>query len=48
MFSQTAIVVIGLFLIVMGIREGDFLSVGLGALVGTLAAHTLYKLKSGS
>ena len=48
MFSQIAIVVMGLFLVVMGFREGDFLSIGLGALIGMFAAHSLYKLKNGS
>ncbi len=48
MFLQIAIVILGLFLVVMGFREGDFLNVGLGALVGVFAAHTLYKLKNGS
>ena len=47
MFSQIAIVVLGLFLIVMGFREGDYLNVGVGALVGAFAAVTLYKLKTG-
>jgi hypothetical protein len=47
-FSQIAIIVLGLFLVVMGFREGDFLHAGLGALVGMFAAHTLYKLKTGT
>ena len=47
MFSQAAIVVLGVFLIVMGLREGDYLNVGIGILVGAFAASTLYKLKSG-
>lgn len=47
MFSQIAIILLGLFLIVMGFREGDYLNVGVGALVGIFAASTLYKLKAG-
>ncbi len=37
MFSQIAIVLLGLFLIVMGFREGDYLNVGVGALVAVFA-----------
>ena len=48
MFSQIAIVILGLFLVVMGFRGGDFFNVGLGALIAILAARTLYKLKSGT
>jgi hypothetical protein len=47
MFSQIAIVLLGLFLIVMGFREGDYLNVGVGTLVGVFAVSTLYKLKAG-
>lgn len=47
MFSQIAIVALGLFLIVMGFREGDYLNVGVGALVSVFAVSTLYKLKAG-
>ena len=47
MFSQIAIVLLGLFLIAMGIREGDYLNVGIGALVGAFAAITLYRLRTG-
>lgn len=47
MFSQLAIVVLALFLVAMGLREGDYLNVALGALVGTFAATTLYKLTTG-
>jgi hypothetical protein len=47
MFSQIAIVIMGLFLVANGIRYGDYLSVGLGVLVGVFAATTLYKLKTG-
>ena len=48
MFSQLAIVVLGIFLIAMGLREGDYLNVGIGILVGAFAVVTLYKLKTGS
>ena len=48
MFSQVAIVILAIFLLAMGVREGDFVSVGLGVLIGSFAAHTLYKLKTGS
>ena len=47
MLSQVAIVIIGLFLISMGIREGDYLDIGLGAMVVAFAGITLYKLKTG-
>lgn len=47
MFSQIAMILLGLFLIVMGSREGDYLNVGVGALVGAFAVSTLYKLKTG-
>jgi len=47
MFSQIAIILLGLFLIVTGFREGDYLNVGVGALVGVFAVSTLYKLKTG-
>lgn len=48
MFSQVAIIVLGLFLLVVGIQEGNLVTAGLGALVAAFAAHTIYKLKSGS
>ena len=48
MFSQLAIVVLSIFLIAMGLREGDYLNVGIGILVGAFATVTLYKLKTGS
>lgn len=44
-FSQIAIIVLAVFLVAMGLREGDYLNVGLGILVGAFAASTLYKLK---
>lgn len=47
MFSQIAIVILGLFLVVVGIRDGDYMSVGVGILVGFFAVTTLHKLKSG-
>ncbi len=47
MFSQIAIVIIGLFLVVNGIRNGDYLNISLGVLVGVFAATTLYRLKTG-
>jgi len=46
-FSQIAIVLLGVFLITIGLREGDYLNVGIGFLVGAFAAITLYKLKTG-
>jgi hypothetical protein len=46
-FSQIAIVLLGLFLIAMGFREGDYINVGSGILVAAFAASTLYKLKYG-
>ena len=47
MFAQIAIVLLGLFLIAIGLREGDYLSAGIGALVGAFAIITLYKLRTG-
>ena len=47
MFSQIAIVLIGLFLVVMGLNKGDYLNVGLGLMVAGFAATTLFKLRSG-
>ena len=47
MFSQAAIILIGLFLIVMGLRESDYLNIGLGLMVAGFAATTLYRLRSG-
>ena len=47
MFSQIAIVIIGLFLILMGVRDGDYINVGLGVMVAAFAGTTLYKLKIG-
>lgn len=44
---QIAIILLGLFLIVIGFREGDYLNVGVGALVGVFAVSTLYKLNTG-
>jgi len=48
MFSQIAIIALGFFLVVMGLQEGNYVNVGLGALVGVYAAMTLYKLKTGA
>ena len=47
MFSQIAIVVLGVFLVAMGLRDGNYLNIGVGVLVAVFAASTLYKLKSG-
>ncbi len=47
MFSQIAIVLMGLFLVVSGIRSGDYINIGLGALIVILSASTLYRLKTG-
>ena len=47
MFSQVAIILMGLFLVVEGVRDSNYLHVGIGILVGALAASTLYKLKTG-
>ena len=47
MFSQVAIVVLGIFLVAMGLRDGNYLNVGVGILVAAFAVSTLYKLKSG-
>ena len=47
MFSQVAIVPIGLFLVVVGLASGDYLNVGLGLMVAAFAGTTLYKLRSG-
>lgn len=46
-FSQLAIIILAVFLVGMGLREGDYLNVGLGILVGAFAANTLHKLKTG-
>ena len=48
MFSQVAIVVLGIFLVAMGLRDGNYLNVGVGILVAAFAISTLYKLKSES
>ena len=47
MFSQVAIIVLGVFLVAMGLRDGNYLNIGVGVLVAVFAASTLYKLKSG-
>ena len=47
LFSQLAIIVLAVFLVAIGLGEGDYLNVGLGILVGAFAANTLYKLKTG-
>ena len=47
LFSQIAIVILGLFLVVMGFIEVNPLTGGLGALVAIFAGHTLYKLTTG-
>ena len=47
MLSQIAIVLLGLFLVAIGLREADYLNAGIGALVGAFAVVTLYKLKTG-
>jgi hypothetical protein len=47
MFSQVAIVVLGIFLVAMGLRDVNYLNVGVGILVAAFAISTLYKLKSG-
>ncbi len=47
MFSQIAIVLVGVFLVAIGFREGDYLNVGLGILIVAFAGSTLYKLKTG-
>jgi hypothetical protein len=47
MFSQVAIILLGLFLVVIGLRQGDYLNVGLGLMIAGFAATTLYRLRSG-
>jgi len=47
MFSQLAIIVLGVFLVAMGFREGNYLNIGVGVLVAGFAASTLYRLRSG-
>lgn len=47
MFSQLGLILMGLFLVVEGIKDGDYLHLGIGLLVAVLAASTLYKLKTG-
>lgn len=47
LFSQIAIIILGLFLVVMGFLEVNPLTGGLGALVAIFAAYTLYKLMTG-
>ena len=47
MFSQIAIILLALFGIVIGIREGDYFFVAIGILIGIFAAKTLYQLKTG-
>jgi hypothetical protein len=47
MYSQIGILVMGLYLIVDGMLDGQYLNAGIGLLVGVYAATTLYKLKTG-
>lgn len=47
MFSQVAIVILGLFLVAVGIWDGDYMNVGVGILVGFFSVTTLHKLRSG-
>lgn len=47
MFTQVAIIVLGVFLIIRGATSGDFIAIGLGVLVAAFASSTLYKLKTG-
>ncbi len=47
MFSQVAIILIGLFLATAGFIEADYLNVGLGLMVATFAGTTLHILRSG-
>jgi hypothetical protein len=46
-FSQIAIILLALFGIALGIREGDYFFVGTAVLIGVFAAKTLYQLKTG-
>ncbi len=47
MYSQIGILVMGLYLIVDGLPDGEYVHVGIGLIVGVYAATTLYKLKTG-
>jgi len=47
LFSQIAIIILGLFLVVTGFLDVNPLTGGLGALVAIFAGHTLYKLMTG-
>ncbi len=47
MFSQIGILVMGLYLVVDGMLDGQYVHAGIGLLVGVYAATTLYKLKTG-
>jgi hypothetical protein len=47
MFTQVAIVALGVFLIIRGTVSGDYVAIGLGVLIAAFAASTLYKLKTG-
>jgi hypothetical protein len=37
----------GMFLVVVGLTNADYVNVGLGALITVFSAHTLYLLKTG-
>ncbi len=47
MFAQIFIVVMGVFLIVTGVTNTDYIPIAVGVLVAMAAGSTLYKLKSG-
>jgi len=47
MYSQVGIIIMGLYLIVDGLLDSQYLHAGIGLLVGAFAATTLYKLKTG-
>jgi len=46
-FSQLAIFSMGLFLVVSGLMNNDYVNAGLGALIAAFSARLLYLLKTG-
>ena len=47
MFSQIGLLVMGLYLLVDGLLDAQYVHAGIGLIVGAYAATTLYKLKTG-
>ena len=47
MFSQLGLLVMGLYLLVDGLLDTEYVHAGIGLVVGVYAATTLYNLKAG-